>query len=210
MLAPPGVLLTTPIRFDYDRGVVRLGRSIPDVRAAPPRAVVSRASNLPAVYMTRSMRHHHPEQALGIHHVVLLDDAISMKEKRGQRVGLVCTENPRPIVGHCVTDIVEDQRRERPVPHRVVAGARRHLITHELWARTLNEVGPVAKRASPLRKDDGTLNGVKAYVGSGWRWVDCFETSMSLGGLKQYIPDAGRVDVLTLERFVARANGGQL
>ena len=49
----------------------------------------------------------------------------------------------------------------------------------------------------------------KAYVvlgGDGWTLRD-FYTS---GGLNQYIQRADEVEVVTLERFVAKANGGEL
>lgn len=49
----------------------------------------------------------------------------------------------------------------------------------------------------------------KAYVvlgGDGWTLREFYVS----GGLTQYIPDAGTVEVLTLERFVARANAGRL
>ena len=49
----------------------------------------------------------------------------------------------------------------------------------------------------------------KAYVvlgGDGWTLRNFYVS----GGLTQYIPDAGTVEVLTLERFVARANAGRL
>lgn len=49
----------------------------------------------------------------------------------------------------------------------------------------------------------------KAYLvlgGEGWKW----RTFYTGGGLKQYIPAAEKIEIVTLESFVARANQGKL
>ena len=84
-----------------------------------------------------------------------------MKEQRSQRVGLVVAEDPRPVVGHCTPDKVEDEWRMRPVAYRVVAEPL-GILADELWPRPLNKVEPVTQRAPPLREDGATLNRIAA------------------------------------------------
>ena len=85
----------------------------------------------------------------------------------------------------------------------------RHLISWK-W----QQVGGTAEQKVPFEVicliDAVQADGFsKAYIvlgGEGWTLRD-FYTS---GGLNRYIPRAEGVEVLTLEGFVAKANGGQL
>ena len=110
----------------------------------------------------RSVRHLDLRQALRVHHIVFLDDAVPEQQERRQRVRFVRRQTSRAIVRHRAVDEVPDHRGERPRDDRVVALVEAALAADENGGGSFLAGRAVARRARALGEHQRALRGAAA------------------------------------------------